>query len=110
MLPPSGANIEFSTNKTESRPSHSFLSRSEWLDHAEGASTRFMVASGGDLSEGYGHDEPGVCLGDGPTETYLKDMGMATQSETRRHAAPAYASTPDLTKPKSLCIISVALG
>ena len=50
------------------RPSHSFLSRSKWLDHAEGASTRFMVASGGVLSEGYGHGGPGVCLGDGETE------------------------------------------
>ena len=33
-----------------------------------GASTRFMVASGGVLYEGYGHDGPGVCLGDGQTE------------------------------------------
>ena len=41
-----------------------------------GASTRFMVASGGGLSEGYGHDGPGVCLDDGQTEAYLKDMGM----------------------------------
>ena len=24
----------------------------------------------------YGHDGPGVCLGDGQTEAYLKDMGM----------------------------------
>ena len=53
------------------------LSRSEWLDYAEGASIGFMVASGGDLSEGYGHDGPGVCLGDGQTEAYLKDTGMA---------------------------------
>ena len=42
--------------------------RSEGLDHAEGAPTRFMVASGGVLSEGYGHGGPGVCLGDGQTE------------------------------------------
>ena len=27
-----------------------------------------MVASGGVLSEGYGHVGPGVCLGDGQTE------------------------------------------
>ena len=47
---------------------YSFLSRSEGLDHAEGAFTRFMVASGGVLSEVYGHDGPGVCLGDGQTE------------------------------------------
>ena len=36
----------------------------------------FVVASDGGLSEGYGHDGPGVCLGDGQTEAYLKDMGM----------------------------------
>ena len=30
----------------------------------------------GGLSEEYGHDGPGVCLGDGQTEAYLKDMGM----------------------------------
>ena len=36
----------------------------------------FMVASGGGLSEGYGHDGPGVRLGDGQTEAYTKDMGM----------------------------------
>ena len=34
------------------------------------------LSSGGGLSEGYGHDGPGVCLGDGQTEAYLKDMGM----------------------------------
>ena len=28
------------------------------------------------LSEGYGHDGPGVCLVDGQTKTYLKDMDM----------------------------------
>ena len=46
-----------------------FLPTSEWLNHAEGASTGFMVASGSVLSEGYGHGGPGVCLGDGQTET-----------------------------------------
>ena len=45
-----------------------FLSTSEWLDNVEGASTGFMVASGGVLSGGYGHGGPGVCLGDGQTE------------------------------------------
>ena len=50
--------------------------RSVWLVHAAGASTRFMVASGGVLSEGNGHGGSGVCLGDGQTEAYLKDMGM----------------------------------
>ena len=34
----------------------------------KGASTGFMVASGGVISEGYGHGGPGVCLGDGQTE------------------------------------------
>ena len=48
--------------------SDSVLSRSEGLVHAEGSSTGFMVASGGVLSEGYGHDGPGVCLGDRQTE------------------------------------------
>ena len=42
--------------------------RSEGLVHVEGASTRFMVAAGGVLSEGYGHGGPGVCLVDGQTE------------------------------------------
>ena len=41
----------------------------------EGAHT-FMVASGGGLSEGYGHGGPAVCLGDRQTEAYLKDTGM----------------------------------
>ena len=52
------------------------MSASEGLDHAERAFTGFMVASGGVLSERYGHGGPGVCLGDGQTEAYLKDMGM----------------------------------
>ena len=42
-----------------------------------GASTGFMVASGGVSSEGNWHDGPGVCLGDGQTEFYVKDTGMA---------------------------------
>ena len=46
------------------------------MDHANGAPARFEVASGGALSEGYGHDGPGVCLGDGQTEVYLNDMDM----------------------------------
>ena len=45
--------------------------------HDEGASSRFMVVSNGVLSKGYRHDGPGVCLGDGQTETYLRDTGMA---------------------------------
>ena len=31
--------------------------------------TRFVVASGGVLFEGYQYGGPGVCLGDGQTET-----------------------------------------
>ena len=54
-----------------------FLSTSKGLNHAEEASTSFMVASGGVPSEGYGHGGPGDCLGDGQPVTYLKDMGMA---------------------------------
>ena len=42
-----------------------------------GASTCLMFVSGGALSEGYRHDGPGICLGDGQTEGYLKDTGMA---------------------------------
>ena len=38
------------------------------MDCAEGVPTRFLVASDGDLSEGYWHGGPGVCLGDGQTE------------------------------------------
>ena len=53
----------------------STLQRSH-ADQAEGASRGFMVASGGVLSERYGHDGPGVCLGDGQTEACLKDVGM----------------------------------
>ena len=36
-----------------------------------------MFASDGGLSEGYEHDGAGVNLGDGQTEDYLKDTGMA---------------------------------
>ena len=60
-------------------------------------------------SPGYGHDGPGVCLGDGQTEAYLKDMGMTDLGRrpdggrrstvtkwTRRRAVPGYAPIPDL--------------
>ena len=40
----------------------------------------------GVLSEGYGHDWPGVCLSDGQTEAYLKDMGMASLASARAMA------------------------
>ena len=69
--------VTFEGNRSSNRYSYSFLSRSKGLDHAEGAPTRFMVASGGVLSEGYGHGGLGVCLGDDQTEAYLKDTGMA---------------------------------
>ena len=49
-------------------PIRFFVVKSEGLNHAEEAPTRFMVASGGVLSEGYGHGGPGVCLGDDQTE------------------------------------------
>ena len=45
-----------------------FLIEIRGLDHGEGVSTRFTVASGGVLSEEYGHGGPGVCLGDGQME------------------------------------------
>ena len=60
--------FEYKNGVFRSRLSDSFLSRFEGLDHAEGASIGFMVASGVDLYEGYGHGGPGVCLGDGQTE------------------------------------------
>ena len=53
--------------------------RSEWLNLAKGAPTRFMIASGGVLSEGYGHGGPGVCLGDDQTE-YRHKVDAATRS------------------------------
>ena len=36
----------------------------------------------GGLYEGYGHDGPGVCLGNGQTEAYLKDMDMTGLAST----------------------------
>ena len=47
-----------------------------------------MVASGEDLSEGYGHDGPGVCLGDGQTD----DEGVPLQGG-RGDAGPGYVPT-----------------
>ena len=64
----------------QSRPSESFLSRSEWMDHAEQASTGLMVTSPGFLVERYGHGVPGVCLSDCQTEAerwrYAGDGGV----------------------------------
>ena len=56
------------------------------------AAACFVFASGGGLSEGYGHDGPGVCLGDGQTEA----QGVPSQGG-RGDAALVYAFTPDLT-------------
>ena len=64
------------THCGRSRPSDSFLSRSEWLDHAEGGQ-RASWLRGGVLSEWYGHVGPGVCLGDGQTEA----EGVPSQGE-----------------------------
>ena len=61
------------------------------MDHAERPPECFMVASGGVLSEGYGHDEPRVCLGDGQTEA------EGVPRWTRRRDAPVYVLTHDLT-------------
>ena len=51
------------------------LDHVEALDHVEGPPACLVVASGV-LSEGW-HDRRVVYLGDGQTEAYLKDMGMA---------------------------------
>ena len=48
----------------------------EGLDHAEGATVYYVIASGNGLFGGYGREGPGVCLVDGQTEAYLKDMGV----------------------------------
>ena len=66
----------------------------------------------GGLSEGYGHDGSGVCLGDDHTKAYLMDIGMTglaavwttarpRPKEYRRKVneatrAPGYAPIPDL--------------
>ena len=71
----------------------SFLSRSEGLVHADVARTRFMVASDGGLSEGYGHGGPGVCLGDGQTEAEgVPSQGGRGDALLRR--MPRYLTLP----------------
>ena len=42
--------------------------------------------SDGGLSEGYGHNGPGDCLGDGQTEAYMKDMGMTGPASSSSEA------------------------
>ena len=56
-----------------------------------------MVASGGVLSEGYGHDGPGVCLGDGQTEAYLEDAGMTGlgDGQTKAEGSPSQGGRGD---------------
>ena len=59
-------------------PAHQILSYREakgWTMQ-KGGPAYFMVVSGGVPSERYGHDGPGVCLGDGQTVAYLKDTAM----------------------------------
>ena len=61
-----------------------------------GASTGFMVESGGVLSERYGHGGHGVCLGDGQT----KAEGIPSQSgrgDARLERMLSYLKLPDLT-------------
>ena len=48
----------------------------ERLKHAYRPPACLMCASGEVLYEGYGHGGPGICLGDGQTEAYMKDLGM----------------------------------
>ena len=48
-----------------------------------------MVASGGILSEGYGHDDPGVCRADDQTDA----QGYRPKLK-RRRAAPSYDPIP----------------
>ena len=74
--------------KRNKRMSKVHSPRCEWVDHAEGASTGDMGASGGVLPEGYGHDGPGVCVGDGQTE----DEGVPSQGGR----GDALLPTPDL--------------
>ena len=69
-----------------------------------GASTGFMVASGGDLSEGYGHGGPGVCLRDGQTEA----EGVPWQGE--RGDALLWRMSPYLTRPEFSCDSTKSAG
>ena len=88
---------------------HTFISQSK-ISSSEPSWVRigmvhrhgFMVASGGVLSEGYGLDGPGVCLGDGQTEPIWRIRAWRAwrlPGRWRRRGAPAYATIPDLTRP-----------
>ena len=72
-----------------------FSSRSEGLVHTEGATTRFMFASGGVLSGGYGHGGPGVCLGDGQTEAEGV-LAQGARGDALLRRMPPYLSCLDL--------------
>ena len=76
------------------RSSGSLLPRSEWLDHAERASTSSRVASGGPIW-GYGYHGLGDCLGDGQTEAEgVPSQGWYSNALLRR--MPSYLNWPDL--------------
>ena len=64
---------------------------SEGLDHADRVCTRFIVASDGVLSEGYGHGGLASAwrAGGGRRSTVARSA--------RRRAAPVYAPIPDVT-------------
>ena len=47
----------------------------------------------GGLSEGYGHGGPGVCLGDGQTEAYLKDIGISFSLENLKYVYFKFSKT-----------------
>ena len=59
-----------------------------------GAPTRFVVASGGVLSEGYGHGGPGVCQGDGQTEAE-EVPSQGGRGDVTSSAAPASGVRPN---------------
>ena len=56
--------------------------------------TRFVVASGGVLSEGYGHGGPGVCQGDGQTEAE-EVPSQGGRGDVTSSAAPASGVRPN---------------
>ena len=79
-------------------PAHRIIvSGSEGLDQGEEAFTGFMVESCGVLSEGYVHNGPDVCLGNGQKETECVPShvvrGDALCGIIR---APAYYTTHDM--------------
>ena len=57
-------------------PIGSCLVKIRGLNHAEVILRMLHGCVSGGLSQGYVHDGPGVCLVDGQTEAYLKDMCM----------------------------------